>query len=263
MSRKEKLSFPREKRNLSKIIKAERLSNLDFLLPKPDLSEEDNFCPLLSPPEEDSLQDPSAEEQFNQSREEGFRKGFEQGFKEGKEEGFKTGLAEGLKEAEKKIQEEVERLHKKHEEERAKERERFFELVERIEKEFEGTILGLDREILKLALGMAQKLVFKTIKEDPELLLRIIREALKFMAEGSEIWVKINPEDLEFLRGRISELPKGYKINFVPEEDISRGGVFIESKMGVIDATFEKRWQKLLEAIEYEDKTHRENSPQT
>lgn len=245
---------------MSKIIKAERLSKLDFILPKPDLAEEDNFCPLLSPPEEDYPQDPPEEKLFNQAREEGFKRGYEEGLKKGKEEGFKTGLAEGLKEAEKKLQEEVERLHKKHEEERVKEKERFFQLIERMEKEFDRTILEFDREILKLALDMAQKLVLKTIKEDQELLLRILREALRFIAEGSEVWVKINPEDLEFLRGRISELPKGYKINFVPEEGISKGGVFIESKMGVIDATFEKRWQKLLEAIENEDKTHREDS---
>lgn len=275
---------------MSKIIKAEKLCAHDFIQPKIDLREEETFLPLLSFAEEGFLIEGSGadvstnktkqvegsqeksekikrektfEEQLKLAQEEGFKRGYEEGFQRAKEEGFKRGLEEGLKEAEKRLEEEKERLHKKSEEERQKERERFFQFIETLDKEFKTTILNLDEEILKLALKVAQKLLFKTLEVDKEPLLRIIREALKYLAEGSEVRVKVNPREFEFLKEKMTELPKGYKITFIPDETVSEGGVFIESKMGVIDATFEKRWQKLLEALSNEDTITQENTSQT
>ncbi len=256
---------------MSKIIKAEKLCAHDFIQPKVDLNEEDTFFPFLSPPEEkdelknkkeDFTKSLSLEEQFKLAQEQGFKRGYEEGFQKGKEEGFKRGLEEGLKEAEKKIEEEKERLRKKNEEEIQKERESFSQFLNKLDKEFHETVLNLDREILKLALDVVQKLLLKTIEVDKEPLLRIIKEALKYLAEGSEVWIKVNPQDLTFLKERILELPKGYRINFIPDETVSMGGVFIESKMGVIDATFEKRWQKLLEALWNEDTVNQKNISQ-
>ena len=39
------------------------------------------------------------------------------------------------------------------------------------------------------------------------------------------------------------------RIKLIPDESISEGGVFIETSLGIIDATFEKRWKKILEEL--------------
>jgi len=88
----------------------------------------------------------------------------------------------------------------------------------------------MDKEVLNLALNIAQKLILKEIKRDPEISLRLIKEALNYIAEGTELNIKV-------------------KIKLIPDESISQGGIFIETSLGVIDATFEKRWKKLLETL--------------
>ena len=88
----------------------------------------------------------------------------------------------------------------------------------------------MDKEVLNLALNIAQKLILKEIERDPEISLRLIKEALNYIAEGTELNIKV-------------------KIKLIPDESISKGGIFIETFLGVIDATFEKRWKKLSETF--------------
>jgi len=248
---------------LSKIIKAEKIINLEVLTPKRNFSEEEVFCPLVH--EEEVLKktegyisqdnkelNPSQEdinEIYQKAYEEGFQKGYEEGFKKAEKEGFEKGLEKAklnLEEEKKKLQREIESL-------KEEEKKRFEEFLKRLDKELENLILNLDKEILNLSLEIAKKLTLKTIETDRELLLRILREALKYIAEGTEVIVKVHPDEVSKLYDKREDLPKNYRIKIVPDPGISKGGLFIETKLGIIDATLEKRFERLLKALENED----------
>ena len=80
-----------------------------------------------------------------------------------------------------------------------KELEKLRNFLKKCEEEFKKVVIELDEEILKLALSIAKKLVFKEISSDVEPSLRVIKEALKYIAEGSKVKVKVNPEEFELI----------------------------------------------------------------
>lgn len=248
---------------MSKIIKAEKIINLKVLTPKENFSDEEVFCPFINEEEvlkktEGSIQDEdkkpdsskeAIEEIFQKAYKEGFQRGYEEGFKRAEREGYEKGLERAklnLEEEKKKFQREIESLIEE-------KKKRFEEFLKRLDEEFENLILNLDKEILTLSLEIAKKLTLKTIETDRELLLRILREALKYIAEGSEVIVKVHPDEVSNLYDKEEEFPKNYRIKIVPAHGISKGGLLIETKLGIIDATLEKRFERLLEALENEN----------
>jgi flagellar assembly protein FliH len=269
---------------LSKVLKNKEITNFSILIPEFNPVEEERFKAVLEKPSKDEkeeknekeeekllevLKDQAQKEGFNQGYQEGLNKGFSEGYDKGYKEGYKdgyekgskegydTGYLEGKKQAEKEEElklKELEAKYKKLEEDLKAEYQQKLQNIEsffkNLDKELQDLVLNLDKEILKLALDIAQKMVLKEIEKDPLIPLNLIKEALNYIAEGIEIKVKVNPEELKFLEENLFKyISPSKKVKLIPDESISKGGIFIETSLGVIDATFEKRWQKLLEEL--------------
>lgn len=236
---------------MSKILKTKKPVDVSIITPDISPSENEVFQSIF----EVNLENSSKTKNKSKSPEEKFKKeGFEKGYKEGFNKGYLDGYKKGHKEGFEKGEKEAEEKYKKLEEKLKKEFEEKFKTVEiflkNVEKEIQALIINLDKEVLDLALNIANKLTLKEIKIDPEISLRIIREALNYIVEGTELNIKVNPEEYKFLEENLAKyVPPSQKIKLIPDESISKGGVFIETSLGVIDATFEKRWKKLLDNL--------------
>ncbi|PMP68184.1 MAG: hypothetical protein C0190_01950 [Thermodesulfobacterium geofontis] len=236
---------------MSKILKTKRSIDVPIITPDIGSSENEVFQSIfeikLEPESKTKNKFKSPEDKLkNEAFEKGYKEGFNKGYLEGYKKGHKEGFEKGKKEAEEK--------YKKLEEKLGKEFEEKFKTIEiflkNAEKEIQELIINLDKEILDLALNIANKLILKEIKINPEIPLRIIREALNYIVEGTELNIKVNPEEYKFLEKNLAKyVPPSQKIKLIPDESISKGGVFIETSLGVIDATFEKRWKKLLDTL--------------
>jgi len=258
---------------LSKILKSKKdLKGISIIVPKLTPVEEERFEGILfsdnsekkSSKQEvpiEKIIEEAKQRGYNDGFEKGFSKGFEDGKKEGYKEGFEKGYQEGSLKAEKekealvqKLESEYEQKVKTLEEDFAKKVKSIEEFVKNCEEELKNLILGLDEQVLKIAIKVAEKLVLKEVQTDPEVSLRVIKEALNYIAEGSSVVIKVSPEEFEFLEKEVPKVVKGkYKVKFVKDPNIKKGGVFIESELGTIDATFEKRWEKLLSTIGYDE----------
>jgi len=264
---------------LSKILKNPKKLNIPLLVPEVKPLEKEVFKTLIEIPEEEKNKEEKnkkteLEEEkkkifeevkkqaekigyeegykkgFEEGREKGFLEGKKEGFKKGFEEGHRKGYDEGYREASEKGKKEYQELKEKLQLEYEKEVEKIKNFLKNCEAEFKKVVLDLDQEVLKLALDIAKKLVFKEISSDVKTSLRVIREALKYIAEGSRVKIKVNPEEFSAIKNAFEKEKTAFEIlEVVPDESISRGGVFIETEMGKIDATFEKRWEKLVEAL--------------
>lgn len=241
---------------MSKIIKAEKIFQHDLIEPDLEVIEvlEEEFS-LFIPTKEKKGEKrkeerSSLEKILAKAYEEGYKKGYEEGRKKGEKEGYEEGVQLGLENAKDKLAQMEEELKKKYEEEEKKQREEILSFLKRVESNLGSLVLNLDKEILTLSLEIAKKLILKEIEVDKELLFRIIKEALSYIVEGTEILIKVNPEEYTSLQHRLGEKEalafKGYKIKLISDPAISKGGLFIETKVGYIDATLEKRWEKLL-----------------
>ena len=236
---------------MSKILKNKQINNTSIIIPDSSSIKGEVFQSLF----EINIENISKLKKGIESPEEkakkegfeiGYKEGLNKGYLEGHKRGYKEGFEKGKKEAEERYKK-LENILKKDFQEKIQSINTF---LKNLEKESKELILNMDKEVLNLALNIAQKLILKEIERDPEISLRLIREALNYIAEGTELNIKVNPEEYKFLEENLLKyISPSQKIKLIPDESISKGGIFIETSLGVIDATFEKRWKKLLETL--------------
>ena len=236
---------------MSKILKNKQINNTSIIIPDSSSIKGEVFQSLFEINMEDisklkkEIESPE-EKAKKKGFEKGYKEGLNKGYLEGHKRGYKKGFEKGKKEAEERYKK-LENILKKDFQEKIHSINTF---LKNLEKESKKLILNMDKEVLNLALNMAQKLILKEIEKDPEISLRLIKEALNYIAEGTELNIKVNPEEYKFLEENLLKyIPPSQKIKLIPDESISKGGIFIETSLGVIDATFEKRWKKLLETL--------------
>jgi flagellar assembly protein FliH len=106
--------------------------------------------------------------------------------------------------------------------------------------------------LIDIALAAAQKIV-AGMPISVELVENVVREAVK-QAEGStEITVQLNPEDLALLRlhhsALINGLPETGPLRFTATAEVTRGGCFVQTRFGIIDARRETKMNQLRQTL--------------
>jgi flagellar assembly protein FliH len=156
---------------------------------------------------------------------------YEKGFAQGEKDGFEMGS--------KKFEKIVERIHGTLQDMLAYRQE--------FAKRYEN-------EILHLICAIAGKVVRGAIKVDNEVVRETILDAFSLAADRSEVTVRVNPEDVEYLKelrpeffDRIKEL-RSFTIESDPS--ITRGGCFMETAFGKVDACIETQLEKIGKAVE-------------
>jgi flagellar assembly protein FliH len=155
---------------------------------------------------------------------------YEKGFVQGE----KDGLEMGMKKNEKLI-ENINGILK--------------ELVDakgRIVKEYEG-------EILQLIEHIARKVVEVTVSINPDAVRETILKTLRLAIDSSELTVRVSPDDFDYVKEikpdffeKINELKS---ITIISDSSIRRGGCYVETHFGNIDARLEKQLEKLSNSI--------------
>ena len=112
-----------------------------------------------------------------------------------------------------------------------------------------------EKEMLHLIRAIAEKVVWVAVRVDNQIVRETILEAFSFAADRSEVIVRVNPEEVDYVKeirpeffDRISELKS---ITIESDPSITRGGCFMETTFGNVDARLETRLQKITKAVEH------------
>lgn len=159
--------------------------------------------------------------------------------KEGYERGYKAAYEETLGEAQAEIDERLRNLGR---------------LIVSLEDFNAKLVDKLMPEIISLASEIAKKVIIKEVALDRTIVMNVATEAIKKVAEREEkITIKINPIDYELMVAN-SEFFKdlsGLKdIVIEPAPAVSRGGCYIETQTGEIDARLEEKLKELDNVID-------------
>ena len=106
-----------------------------------------------------------------------------------------------------------------------------------------------EREVVRLSLEIAKKVVKREVTIDEEVILTLVKVALSRLGEESPMTLRVNPRDYQFLvryrsnQGTSSVLHEGIKL--VEDPLISRGGCLIETESGIIDARVEEQFREV------------------
>jgi flagellar assembly protein FliH len=102
-----------------------------------------------------------------------------------------------------------------------------------------------EREIVDMAIRVAEKVIRDQVEVDREMILRVTREAISRAAEKDKLVIRIHPEDLVILEDYVADLREEFRslgqVQIEEDRRINRGGCVVESRSGYIDATLESQ----------------------
>lgn len=120
-----------------------------------------------------------------------------------------------------------------------------------------GTLLGQASrdEVIALALVIGEYLAGQQIRESSEAILPLLESVLEshpFPTQDSQgrdtaaLELYLNPKDLQQLKSMSREFPG---LRLLEDEDLSRGSLRMVSPEGVLEATLERRRDRLMEVL--------------
>ena len=152
--------------------------------------------------------------------------------------GYEAGLAAGHAAADEQMAESIQRLA---------------HLVHAVHENHAGFFRAAERQVVDLALQIAQKVVEKEVENMPDLAVSVIRSALEEMDARTAVRVRVSPDDEELLRRRWTQaVPSGVgadKIELLADDRVKSGGAIIETTQGQVDAQLDTKLEQLGNAL--------------
>jgi len=170
------------------------------------------------------------EEGFRQGREEGYREGFGQGV----EAGRIHAIAQMSSDIETALQSWNEALV------------HFRSVQERLQQEAK-------RDVLKLALDMGEKIVYRMTESDPTIIETQLEETIHLLATKTKVKIQVNPNDLEtaqmILPSLLEQSEQCDELAVIADGSIHPGGCFVRAETGDIDAQIETQVRRIVETL--------------
>jgi len=108
--------------------------------------------------------------------------------------------------------------------------------------------------LAELATLAAEKLMADQLALEPERALAIVRAAMSQVVGSAEITLRLNPEDVDLVQAGLPAHPSENRpaVQIVADPAVERGGCWIDSEQGKVDATIAGRLARLEAAFEGE-----------
>jgi flagellar assembly protein FliH len=105
-------------------------------------------------------------------------------------------------------------------------------------------------ELLALALVVSKQVMRQALKLHPELILEVVNEVLgKLPLSHHRARLILHPQDAVLVRKNLGERLNQSNWEIIESAALTRGGCRLEAPECEIDATLERRWQRVVEAI--------------
>lgn len=147
------------------------------------------------------------------------------------DEGHAAGYAAGIQQA----RSEAEKIH---------------ELLQNLQGELNQVDEQVAHSLLDLSLEVARKMVSEILQVRPEVILKIVSDAIINLPHFNQnAHLILHPDDAELVRQQMGEQlsHSGWKI--LTDQQIKRGGCRVETANSNVDATMEARWKCIVESI--------------
>ena len=154
-----------------------------------------------------------------------------------REDAVDEGYREGLKKADAEIEAIKQRLRN---------------LIEFLDKPLQALNEEVEQQLTQVAVTLAQQLVRRELRIEPEEIVGLIRDSVKLLPGNSRnISILIHPEDASLVRSAVSiasnEGDRSWEI--IEDPMITRGGCEIKSRSSTINATLENRLAALAASV--------------
>jgi flagellar assembly protein FliH len=128
--------------------------------------------------------------------------------------------------------------------------------VAAVAAERERIAAAVEPAAVELALRIAEQALAATVEVRPQVVVEVVRGALRRLAERERVTILVNPEDLELVRTAsgtlVAELGGIEHCDVQAERRVARGGAVVRTVEGEVDATLATKLSKAREVLEDE-----------
>ncbi|MEJ7617332.1 MAG: FliH/SctL family protein [Pyrinomonadaceae bacterium] len=124
-------------------------------------------------------------------------------------------------------------------------RERLTQTLDELAHLRTSIALRAERDLVRLALEIAKKVVHREVTIDHEIALTLARVALSRIHHRAVATIHLHPEDYNFVSLHREKLNGNSSIELVEDRSIGRGGCLVETEMGDVDARIEQQFSEI------------------
>lgn len=173
---------------------------------------------------------PTAED-IERIQQQAWQEGHDLGYTEGRTAGHQAGYEAGFKTGEQHA-------------------EQLRQLAEALQLESLRQDEAIAREVLELALQVAQQMLRASIQAKPESILGVIREALQSLPTLSGYHkIVVHPDEVAIVQAWLTREHGHLPWKVMADPEIARGGFRIESAHSELDATLPSRWREIIACL--------------
>jgi flagellar biosynthesis/type III secretory pathway protein FliH len=129
-------------------------------------------------------------------------------------------------------------------------------LIDMARAERHKIIQAAEPEIVKLAMGIAERVVHKQVTLDRDVVVEMTKAAIARLLEREVVTVRVNPADLERIREHRDEmLAMGdvKHMRIIEDQRVDLGGVVVETDSGAVDAKIATQLEEARRILHIED----------
>jgi flagellar assembly protein FliH len=106
-----------------------------------------------------------------------------------------------------------------------------------------------ERELVRLALEIARKVVHREVTIDHEIVMTLARLGLSRAHTRVNATIHLHYDDLEYVNSNRRRLNATQALELVQDRSVSRGGCLIHTEMGDVDARIEQQFEEIERAF--------------
>lgn len=115
------------------------------------------------------------------------------------------------------------------------------------------TVEKTEERIIMLAIAMAEKIINQEVQIRKEVILSVLKGALKNIVETDGMKIRVNPQDYRYMmevkNDFLQSLSGFSKVEFEEDASIKRGGAIVETMFGEVDARIESQLKEIQAAM--------------
>jgi flagellar assembly protein FliH len=129
-------------------------------------------------------------------------------------------------------------------------------LVDMARAERHKIVESAEPEIVKLAMGIAERVLHKQVGLDRDVVVEMAKAAIGRLLEREIVTVRVNPADLERMREHrddVLALGDVKHMRIIEDQRVDRGGVIVETESGSVDANISTQVEEARRILRIED----------
>lgn len=123
-------------------------------------------------------------------------------------------------------------------------------LIRELELLKEKVMASAEKEILDLTFLIAGKVIHREVSTDREVIISVLRDAMRTVQGKEDVRVRMNPEDYRYITETNPDFLGSYgDILIERDEAVARGGAVVETHSVAVDARLDRQLDKIRDTL--------------